>query len=79
MTEITLRLPELKFLPIIVEYEIGSAQPDVGYMDSYVEDWYVVGIGSRYLRKGEKAEWIYKKIREGRVDVETAIMEEVFR
>lgn len=49
-------------LEITVEFSVGSAEPDVGIMGDYVDEWYITHIAGRPLRKGEKAQWLYDRI-----------------
>lgn len=49
-------------LPITIEFSPCRAEPDVGIMSDYVEEWYVVEIAGRPLRKGEKCQWLYDRI-----------------
>lgn len=49
-------------LEITVEFSIGRAEHDVGIMSDYVDEWYIVAIAGRTLRKGEKCDWLYKRI-----------------
>ena len=49
-------------LEITVEFTACSAEPDVGIMSDYFEDWSICEIAGRPLRKKESAEWIYKRL-----------------
>lgn len=49
-------------LEITVEFTACGAEPDVGIMSDYFEDWEIVEIAGRPLRKKESAEWIYKRL-----------------
>ena len=49
-------------LEITVEFHVQPAEPDVGIMSDYFEDWSICEIASRPLRKKENAEWIYKRL-----------------
>lgn len=49
-------------LEITVEFTACSAEPDVGLMSDYFEDWSIIEIVGRPLRKKESAEWIYKRL-----------------
>ena len=49
-------------LEITVEFHVQPAEPDVGIMSDYFEDWSICEIASRPLRKKESAEWIYKRL-----------------
>ena len=62
-------------LEITVEFTACSAEPDVGLMRDYVEEWDIVEIAGRPLRKKESADWIYKRL--SKRD-ETAIEEAIY-
>ena len=49
-------------LEITVEFTACRAEPDVGIMRDYVEEWDIVEIAGRPLRKKESAAWLYKRI-----------------
>lgn len=49
-------------LEITVEFTACRAEPDVGIMSDYFEDWSICEIAGRPLRKKESAEWIYKRL-----------------
>ena len=49
-------------LKITVEFTACGAEPDVGIMSDYFEDWSICEIAGRPLRKKESAEWIYKRL-----------------
>ena len=49
-------------LEITVEFTACGAEPDVGIMSDYFEDWSICEIAGRPLRKKESAEWIYKSL-----------------
>lgn len=49
-------------LEITVEFKACRAEPDVGLMSDYVEDWHIVEIAGRPLRKKESADWLYSRI-----------------
>ena len=52
----------LGWLSITVEFTPYAAEPDVGIMSDYFEDWSIVEIAGRPLRKKESADWIYKRL-----------------
>lgn len=61
-------MPDLEYrtsfgLTLTIEYAIAPAEPDVGIMRSYVDEWYITHIGSRRLKPNEKIGWLYKKLR----------------
>ena len=49
-------------LEITVEFTACRAEPDVGLMSDYFEDWSICEIAGRPLRKKESADWIYKRL-----------------
>ena len=49
-------------LKITVEFKACGADRSVGIMSDYAEDWHIVEIAGRPLRKKESAEWIYKRL-----------------
>ncbi len=49
-------------LEITVEFTMQGREPEVGIMSAYVDEWEIVEIAGRSLRKGEKADWLYKRI-----------------
>lgn len=49
-------------LEITVEFTACRAEPDVGLMSDYAEDWSIVEIAGRPLRNKESADWIYKRL-----------------
>lgn len=49
-------------LSITVEFSLCRAEPDVGIMYDYVEEWYITEIAGRPLRKKESADWLYRRI-----------------
>ena len=51
-------------LEITVEFDACGADRSVGIMSDYVENWHIVEIASRPLRKKESANWLYKRIDE---------------
>ena len=57
-TEVTI----LGGLTVTVEFTPCSAEPDVGIMSDYVEEWSIVEIAGRPLRKKESADWLYRRI-----------------
>lgn len=61
-------------LEITVEFMACGAEPDVGLMSDYFEDWSIVEIAGRPLRKKESADWIYKRLsKRDNEAIETAI------
>lgn len=49
-------------LSITVEFTACRAEPDVGLMSDYFEDWHIVEIAGRPLRKKESADWICNRL-----------------
>lgn len=49
-------------LEITVEFKPCRAEPDVGLMSDYVEEWEIVEIAGRALRNKESAAWLYNRI-----------------
>lgn len=49
-------------LEITVSFDVSAADPEVGYMCDAVEDWHIIEIAGRKLRKNEKADWLYRRI-----------------
>jgi len=49
-------------LEITVEFKACRAEPDVGLMSDYFEDWSICEIAGRPLRKKESADWLYRRI-----------------
>lgn len=49
-------------LEVTVEFSACGAEPDVGIMSDYVEEWEIVEIAGRALRKKESANWLYRRI-----------------
>lgn len=49
-------------LEITVEFTMARAEPDVGIMSDYVDEWYITHIAQRPLRKNEKCQWLYDRI-----------------
>ncbi|QJD54547.1 hypothetical protein [Sphingomonas phage Kharn] len=46
-------------LPVTVEYETYAAEPDVGIMSGGVDDWWIVAINGRPVKK---CDWLYRRI-----------------
>lgn len=57
-TEVTI----LNGLNVTVEFTACRAEPEVGIMSDYAEDWHIVAIAGRELAKNESPDWIYKRI-----------------
>lgn len=46
-------------LPVTIEYTVQGAEPDVGIMSSYVDDWYIVAINGRAVKS---CDWLDRRI-----------------
>lgn len=46
-------------LPVTIEYTVQGAEPDVGIMSGYVDDWYIVAINGRAVKK---CDWLDRRI-----------------
>lgn len=46
-------------LPVTVEYTTQPAEPDVGIMSGYVDDWSIVAINGRAVKK---CAWLERRI-----------------
>ena len=46
-------------LPVTIEYTTQGAEPDVGIMSGYVDDWYIVAINGRPVKK---CDWLDRRI-----------------
>ena len=49
-------------LSITVEFAACAAEPNVVLMSDYFEDWSIVEIAGRSLRKKESADWLCKRL-----------------
>ena len=58
-------------LPVTIEGTIQGAEPDVGIMSSYVDEWYITAINGRPVKS---ADWIMRRL--SKKD-EEAIVEEL--
>lgn len=76
MAEAEIRI--LGGLPVTIEYDVQGAEPDVGIMSAYVDDWSIVAVNGRYPKKGAKNPfaWVYKRI-EAKDGEEKRILEEL--
>lgn len=65
-------------LPVTIEYNVAGAEPDVGIMSAYVDDWYIVAVNGKYAKKGAKNPfaWVEKRIAETKGE-EARIREEL--
>lgn len=48
-------------LPVTIEYDVQPAEPDVGIFSAYVDDWSIVAINGRSVKK---CNWLNKRIDE---------------
>lgn len=62
-------------LPITVAYTVGRAEPDVGIMSRYVDDWWITHIGRRKVKNSP--EWLLLRLRKAKVDIVDVISEAV--
>lgn len=46
-------------LPVTVEYTVAPSEPDVGIFSSYVDDWCIVAINGRSVKK---CDWLHRRI-----------------
>lgn len=46
-------------LPVTIEYSVQGAEPDVGIMSAYVDEWYIVAINGRAVKK---CDWLDRRI-----------------
>jgi hypothetical protein len=46
-------------LPVTIEYDVQPAEPDVGIMGAYVDDWSIVAINGRPVKK---CDWLHRRI-----------------
>jgi hypothetical protein len=51
-------------IKITVEFTACNAEPNVGLMSDYCEEWRIAEIAGRPVRKNESVEWIYKRLSE---------------
>lgn len=49
-------------LEISVEFTTGYEDGECGHPGHYIEEWYITHISGRALKKGEKADWLYRRI-----------------
>jgi hypothetical protein len=49
-------------LPVTVDVTMAPAEPDVGIMGAYVDDYRIVAIGSRRVRAKENTGWLDRKV-----------------
>ncbi|MBN46235.1 MAG: hypothetical protein CMH23_07155 [Methylophaga sp.] len=55
-TEITV----LGGLPVTIEFTVYPAEPDVGIMSDYIDEWSIVEIAGKPCKKSP--DWLYKRI-----------------
>lgn len=58
-------------LPITVAYKISRAEPDVGIMSDYVDDWWITHVGGRPVKNSP--EWLLRRLRKAKVDMVAVI------
>jgi len=51
-------------LPVAIEYTVAGADPSVGIMSSYVDDWWIVAVNGRYAKKDAKNPfgWVHARV-----------------
>jgi hypothetical protein len=56
-------------LPVTIEFTMQGAEPDVGIMSDYVEEWFVSHINGKVCKKSP--DWLYNRIqaRKGEEDL----------
>lgn len=47
-------------LPVTVEFTLCGAEPDVGIMSDYVDEWSIVAINDRTCKR--PPQWLYNRI-----------------
>ena len=47
-------------LPVTIEFTMQVAEPDVGIMSDYVEEWFVSHINGKACKKS--SDWLYNRI-----------------
>lgn len=62
-------------LPITVAYTVGRAEPDVGIMSDYVDDWWITHVGGRPVKNSP--EWLLRRLRKAKVDMVAVISDAV--
>lgn len=62
MAEADIRI--LGGLPVTVEYNVQGAEPDVGIMSAYVDEWWIVAVNGRAPKKVKPTsfDWVYARI-----------------
>lgn len=51
-------------LPVTVAYSVQDAEPDVGIMSAYVDDWYIVAVNGKTpkSKKAREFAWLYARL-----------------
>lgn len=57
-------------LPVTIEFTVAGAEPDVGIMSAYVDEWYITHINGRAVKK---CDWLDKRIAETKGETDTLI------
>lgn len=47
-------------LPVTIDFTMQGAEPDVGIMSDYVEEWFISHINSKACKKSP--DWLYNRI-----------------
>lgn len=59
-------------LPVTIEFTIQGAEPDVGIMSSYVDEWYITHINGRAVKK---CDWLDRRIAATKGETERLVEE----
>ena len=59
-------------LPVTIEYTVQGAEPDVGIMSSYVDEWYITAINGRPVKV---CRWLDKRIEETKGETDRILEE----
>ena len=57
-------------LPVTVEYTVARAEPDVGIMSDYVDEWWITHINDRKVKSEPK--WLTSKLDEDKIACQIA-------
>ena len=49
-------------LPVTIAYEVQRAEPDVGIMSAYVDEWYFKYMAGRPIRGSDTGAWVLKRL-----------------
>lgn len=59
-------------LPVTIEYTVQGAEPDVGIMSAYVDEWYITAINGRPVKV---CRWLDKRIEETKGETDRILEE----